>query len=372
MSSGWDDMGDWISFLLNAKARNETAIVITVASTKGSVPREAGTKMVVTAREVHGTIGGGHLEFKAIAIARGMIGADGPRALHRFPLGATLGQCCGGVVNLLFEPVPADAGWVERLASRIASGKECFLVTPVTGDARVGKMILDTGNDAWSIAGGSLGSRIRDDEAREIAQTMRRASQVTLLKTLPANASDPEQTCFFDLLRTTDFHIVLFGAGHVGRALVKVLSELDCTITWVDSREDTFPIEVAGNVKLICTDVPETEIDAARPGSYFLVMTHSHALDQTLSEQILRRLDFAYFGLIGSQSKRRQFERRLLDRGISTAQLAQMHCPIGAAGIAGKEPATIAIAVAAEILQRRSELLNAGMPANIAARLPVS
>ena len=365
-------MADWISFLLNAKARNETAIVITVASTKGSVPREAGTKMVVTAREVHGTIGGGHLEFKAIAIARGMIGADGPRALHRFPLGATLGQCCGGVVNLLFEPVPADVGWVENLASRIASGKECFLVTPVTGDARVGKLILDTGNDAWSIAGGSLGSRIRDDEAREIAQTMRRTSQVTLLKTMPANASDPEQTCFFDLLRTTNFHIVLFGAGHVGRALVKVLSELDCTITWVDTREEEFPIDVAAKVKLVCTDVPETEIDAARPGSYFLVMTHSHALDQTLSAQILRRVDFAYFGLIGSQSKRRQFERRLLDHGISTAQLAQMHCPIGAAGITGKEPATIAIAVAAEILQRRSELSNAVMPATIAARLPVS
>ena len=365
-------MADWISFLLHAQALNETAVVVTVASTKGSAPREAGTKMIVTAREVHGTIGGGHLEFKAIAIANGMIGADGPRALHRFPLGATLGQCCGGVVNLLFEPVPADAGWVERLSSRIAHGNECILVTPVTGDARVGKMILDTGNDAGSISGGLLESCIRDDEARAIAQTVRRGSQTTLLKTLPAHASNPQQTYFFDLLRAIDFHIVLFGAGHVGRALVKVLSELDCTITWVDSREDTFPIEVAGNVKLICTDVPETEIDAARPGSYFLVMTHSHALDQTLSEQILRRLDFAYFGLIGSQSKRRQFERRLLDRGISTAQLAQMHCPIGAAGIAGKEPATIAIAVAAEILQRRSELSNAVMPASIAARLPVS
>ena len=306
-------MGDWISFLRKAKQRGETAIVITVAATKGSVPRDTGTKMLVTANDVHGTIGGGHLEFKAIDIAKNMIiehskldasqnaqsltpalspkrervrsvefaaanygrtsMASGARAMHRFVLGATLGQCCGGVMNLAFEAVAADAEWIE----------------PAT-------------------------------------------------------------------VRATDFHLVLFGAGHVGRAVVKVLSELSCTITWVDSREDEFPEDIPANVKCVCTDEPECEIDAANAGSYFLVMTHSHALDQTLAERILRRADFAYFGLIGSLTKRRQFERRLQDRGISAAQLAGMSCPIGAAGIYGKEPATIAIAVAAEILQRRGKL----------------
>ena len=277
-------MSDWISFLRETKQRGETAIVITVAETKGSVPRDTGTKMIVTANDVHGTIGGGHLEFKAIDIAKNMITASGARAEHRFVLGATLGQCCGGVMNLEFEAVAADAEWVEPVAAP-----------------------------------------------------------------------------------TPDFHLVLFGAGHVGRAVVKVLSELSCAITWVDSREDEFPKDIPANVQCVCTFDPECEIDAAGADIYFLVMTHSHALDQALSERILRRADFAYFGLIGSLTKRRQFERRLQDRGISAAQLAEMSCPIGAAGIYGKEPATIAIAVAAEILQRRGKLTCAESVTTLAA-----
>ena len=361
-------MDSWISFLLHAKQRGETAIVITVASTKGSVPREAGTKMIVSASGVHGTIGGGHLEFRAVDIARSMVVAAGPRALHRFPLGATLGQCCGGVVNLLFEPVAADAEWVDAVASRLTSGKACVVVTPVSGDARGGKLLLDAAAGEYVVAEGTLGSRKLDDEALAFAQKKLQGSQSTALSTLAASASDSGQATFFELLRVPDFHIVLFGAGHVGRAVVKVMSELACGVTWIDSRDDAFPARVSANVKLVCTDLPESEVDAARPGSYFLVMTHSHALDQALSEHILQRADFAYFGLIGSTSKRRQFERRLRDRGISNAQLTQMNCPIGAQGIAGKEPATIAIAVAAEILQRRSELQRAvAVPASTRA-----
>ena len=349
-------MSEWISFLLAAKRRQEVAVVITVAATKGSVPREAGTKMVVTAGDVFGTIGGGHLEFKAIDIARSMIAANGVRALHRFPLGATLGQCCGGVVNLLFEPVPVAASWVEAVASRAAAGKEFVIVTPVSGDARGGKLILDVADNEFVTATGTLGASELDDEAGATTQSMLNNSQSSMLKTFASSAGVPAQTYFFDLLRAPSFDIVLFGAGHVGRALVKVMSEVACNVNWIDSRDDEFPAEIPVNVKLICTDAPEAEVDAAKPGSYFLVMTHSHALDQALSERILRRADFAYFGLIGSLSKRRQFERRLLDRGISKVQLAGMNCPIGAAGIVGKEPATIAIAVAAEILQRRSQL----------------
>ena len=92
---------------------------------------------------------------------------------------------------------------------------------------------------------------------------------------------------------------------------------------------------------------------AAPAGAYFLVMTHSHALDQSLAEAILARGDFAYFGLIGSATKRRQFERRMAARGVSAERLAGMTCPIGIPGIKGKEPATIAVAVAAQLLEVR-------------------
>ncbi|MBK8738741.1 MAG: xanthine dehydrogenase accessory protein XdhC [Betaproteobacteria bacterium] len=165
-------------------------------------------------------------------------------------------------------------------------------------------------------------------------------------------------TCFFDPVLPADFHIVLFGAGHVGRALVPILGGIPCRVTWVDTRDDAFPVVVPDNVETVLTDAPAVEVAAAAPGSYFLVMTHSHALDEELSERILRRGDFAHFGLIGSGSKRRQFERRLAARGIPAERLAAMTCPIGVAGISGKEPGVIAVAVAAELLQRRGAVQN--------------
>jgi len=265
--------GDRADTLAGPRDANEAAVLVTVAATRGSVPREAGTKMIVTADAVHGTIGGGHLEHQAIAIARSQLGSDGEPhgAMRRFPLGASLGQCCGGIVELLFEPI---VGTAEVFAERV--------------------------------------SRI-------------------------------------------EFTVVLFGAGHVGRALVRVLAELPCRIVWVDEREAQFPRDIPANARVLCTDAPEEAIDEAPPGAHFLVMTHSHALDERLAERILQRGDYAYFGLIGSQPKRRAFEKRLAHRGMPAERLATMTCPIGIAGINGKEPGIIAIAVAAQLLQVRAD-----------------
>jgi xanthine dehydrogenase accessory factor len=104
-------------------------------------------------------------------------------------------------------------------------------------------------------------------------------------------------------------------------------------------------------VKIEVTDTPEAVVDEAPAGASFLVMTHSHALDQTLSEAILRRDDVGWFGLIGSKTKRMQFEHRLRDRGITPQQLSTMVCPVGVPGITGKAPAVIAASVCAQLLQ---------------------
>jgi xanthine dehydrogenase accessory factor len=145
-------------------------------------------------------------------------------------------------------------------------------------------------------------------------------------------------------------HVMLFGAGHVGASLVRALGELPCNITWIDEREDMFPASMPNNVTTEATDTPETFVDHAPAGTFFLVMTHSHALDQRLAECILRRADIGWFGLIGSLTKRRQFEHRLRERGIDDARLAHMTCPIGIDGINGKEPAVIAASVCAQLL----------------------
>jgi xanthine dehydrogenase accessory factor len=121
-------------------------------------------------------------------------------------------------------------------------------------------------------------------------------------------------------------------------------------VTWVDERDDLFPAVVPANVTIEATDTPEAMVDAAPSGASFLVMTHSHALDQRLAESILRRADVGWFGLIGSRTKRMQFEHRMRERGIAADRLAAMVCPIGIPGITGKEPATIAASVGAQLL----------------------
>ncbi len=210
-------------------------------------------------------------------------------------------------------------------------------------------------------ATGTLGSVAADSEAVTMARNTLEGDGASRLATLGAGGG---LEVFIDLVRVPDFAIVLFGAGHVGRALVCALAGVDCRIRWVDSRDDAFPAAIPENVECVSTDAPEAEVAVAAAGAYFLVMTHSHALDETLSEHILARTDFAYFGLIGSASKRRQFERRLEARGTPRSRFAAMTCPIGIAGIGGKEPAVIAIAVAAELLQMRGRMAAAGTVMN--------
>jgi xanthine dehydrogenase accessory factor len=378
-------MSDWLDTLLRLRETRTRAIVVTVASTRGSVPRGAGTKMIVTADDVYGTIGGGHLEHKAIAIARGELAAgrasDVP--LRRFPLGASLGQCCGGLVNLMFETVVGDEAWLQALADVRRSGNSAVIVTAVDRIAATGKLVLtrdavhgtlDPAVDAKVVA--LARAALADDSVARLAaietdcHSRERVNPASFDEPhrTPASAGATNRTVFIDPLRATDFRIVLFGAGHVGRAIVRTLEDVPCRITWVDERESEFPRDVPGNVTIVCTDAPDAEVDAAPTGAYFLVMTHSHAIDEAISEKILRRGDYAYFGLIGSMTKRRAFEKRIERRGMPVERLATMTCPIGVAGIKGKEPAVIAIAVAAELLQVHARAADAEAVADASAR----
>lgn len=247
---------DWLAALQALRTRGEPCVLVTLVQVAGSVPREHGTKMVVTREAITGSIGGGHLEHKAMAHARAMLAetATAP-ALETFNLGPHLGQCCGGKVTILFEPFAASG-----------------------------------------------------------------------------------------------LTIAVFGAGHVGKALVGVLAGLPARILWIDARADQFPAETPTGVEKIVAAIPEDEVKDLPPGTYALVMTHSHDLDQTLCERLLRRGDCRYVGLIGSATKWKRFEARLLHKGFAAGQVASIRCPIGIDGISGKHPREIAIAVAAELL----------------------
>jgi xanthine dehydrogenase accessory factor len=336
-------MTDWLQALARVGERGLDGVLVTVVSGSGSTPRDAGAKMVVAVDGIHGTIGGGELEFQAIDIARGMLRASGDRQTKRFPLGAALGQICGGAANLVFERVPAGAEWVRVVSARHEAGEPCVVVTP-SGDRDDGHLVVTAGA-TW----GRLGDGARDAHAIALAREQLR-NGATVPRVLPLGA---DATALFEVLRPVDFQVLLFGAGHVGRALARVLGVVPCRVAWIDGRAHEFPQDVPANVRVVVSDAAVAEAERAPAGSCFLVMTHSHALDFELVETILRRGDFAYCGMIGSATKRRSFENGLAKRGVPPGVLARFTCPIGIAGIKGKEPGAIAVAVAAELLELR-------------------
>lgn len=327
--NAWQALPDWL-------AREGTLMLVSVAGVRGSTPREAGASMLVSAQHCCDTIGGGRLEWEAIAHARELL-AEKPAApsLLRLPLAASLGQCCGGIVWLMFERIECcDASiWKNRIAA-------------LENGHTLSRQCMEGARSDWQIesANGSAADAATTlDPGTDTTATNRRVSG-----TAPWH--------FHQKVSLPQFPVTIFGAGHVGEAIVRALLPLTTQIRWVDTREDVFPAELASAVQCIQTDDPVQEVRTAKPGNMLLVLTHSHAIDLELCAAGLQRRDFAFFGLIGSQAKRTRFEQRLLMRGLGTEQLAGMTCPIGIAGIRSKLPAVIAAAVVAQLLLVREAL----------------
>lgn len=338
-------MQTWLTDLQQLLAHGDAAVLVTVARVEGSAPREAGTKMIVTRDSARHTIGGGHLEWKAIEIARQVL-RDGMRAPHtrrleRLALGPSLGQCCGGAVVLAFERLDVgDLGWLASLARRLAAGASTVRSVSFRS-SRNGRPAGTGGAPAASAV------MLSDPEPGVEAPDC-----------LLWDTNDGEGGALLtETIAPNDFPVVLFGAGHVGAALVRVLGTLPCRVRWVDARDAAFPSPeafaalAAPNVEIDANDAPDEAVDTAVPGTSFIVMTHDHALDLELAERILRRGDYVFFGMIGSHTKRKQFEHRLAARGIDPLQIARMKCPLGVEGIVDKSPEVIAISAAAQLLQ---------------------
>ncbi|MFX1761413.1 xanthine dehydrogenase accessory protein XdhC [Paraburkholderia sp. A1RI-2L] len=365
-------MQAWVTDLQHLLAHGDAAVLVTVAHAEGSVPREAGTKMIVTREAARHTIGGGHLEWKAIETARQVL-RDGMRTPHarrleRFALGPSLGQCCGGAVVLAFERLDvSDLGWLATLARRLAAGAST--VRSVS--------FRSSRNGAPSGAETDLTDAAAADTVLLSEPEPGVESPDCLLWDTGApgdgNHHGDGTMLLTETIAPNERPVVLFGAGHVGAALVRVLGTLPCRVRWVDERDAAFPSPEAfaalnaPNVTIDANDAPDEAIDAAPPGTSFIVMTHDHSRDLDLAERILRRGDFLFFGMIGSHTKRKQFEHRLAARGIDPLQIARMHCPLGVDGIVDKSPEVIAISAAAQLLQAiEASSAAAGMPGHAA------
>ncbi len=326
-------MNEWIDELSDICAANEPAVLVTVAGIRGSAPREIGAKMIVTENETIGTIGGGQLEYQCTRVAVGLFD-DEQMSLRSFPLGSAMGQCCGGVVEILFEPlgngIPA---WLRDLSALFGQREPAVVATRISRSAP--EKFVVTADQVF----GARDDRVDESMvagAREILAGDRKASRDVQL--------------FYEPVVVPDLNIAVFGAGHVGSAVVAALSSLDCNIRWVDSRRNVFR-GVPANARAIETADPALEVAAMPEGAFYLVMTHSHSLDFDICDRILRRRDARYCGLIGSLSKRRRFEKRYRQQGMPDEFLESLTCPIGVDGISGKKPAEIAVAAAAEVLR---------------------
>lgn len=339
-------MNEWIEELCDLAATGEPAVLVTVAGIRGSAPREIGAKMIVTERETIGTIGGGQLEYQSTRVAVGMLGSS-ETTLRSFPLGSSMGQCCGGVVEILFEPI-ADGipAWLRDLRTLHGQREPAMLATRISRSDPE-KLVVTADN---VFAGDSSSALI--PLARRLLQGTPKAER---------NVQE-----FFEPVVAPDMNIAVFGAGHVGSAVVRALAGLDCNIRWIDSRRNIFR-DVPANVRTIETAEPALEVAALPPASYYLVMTHSHALDFDICDRILRRRDSRYCGLIGSVSKRRRFEKRYRQQGMEQSLIDELVCPIGVDGISGKKPAEIAVAAAAEILRihERAQAMPVEIPDNV-------
>jgi xanthine dehydrogenase accessory factor len=325
----------WVR-LLEAIDRHGAAALVTVAAAKGSSPREPGARMIVNPDGTFtGTIGGGALEWQAIALAQaGLSRAAAPKAeMRRFALGPELGQCCGGQVDLLVEAFAAtDRDAVAAFALREMAGP-------------------------FSTTGTILASGVVRTIADEAVPPGTVSAALGLLR-----------EGFGDTRRP----LILFGAGHVGRALVLALAPLPFAVTWVDPRPDSFPGHAPMNATLRRLDDPAEALADGPPGTFVLVMTHSHPLDLALVGAALHDARFPYVGLIGSATKRARFEKRLVEMGVPAARVGSLVCPIGVGGIDSKLPAAIAAATVAELLirdeaLRRADAGNDGLPVRRAA-----
>ncbi len=324
-------MNEWVDELSDLMAAGESVVVVTVASIRGSAPREVGAKMIVTETETVGTIGGGQLEYQCTRIAYEMLNGDSGATLRTFPLGSSMGQCCGGVVDVMFEPLANGLPvWLRDLKALHGQREAAIVVTGIGSAMPKGVVTADNefGDNALP--------------AKVVAEAR------AFLRCGGAACSNAD--VFLDPVVGSNFNIAVFGAGHVGTAVVNALSNLDCNIRWIDSRRNVFR-KTPVNVRAVESSDPSLEVAAMPAGSCYLVMTHSHAIDFDIVDRILRRGDSGYCGLIGSVSKRRRFEKRYRAQEMPQQLLKKLVCPIGVAGISGKKPAEIAVAAAAEVLQ---------------------
>lgn len=293
---------NWVKATLS-KDLFEPFCLVAVVSSKGSVPRTTGAAMLVCKNEIMGSVGGGELEYQAIETAQSGLSQSGfKRSVRSYALGPSLGQCCGGAVNLMFEWYGHDN---RQVLTALSSETASFTEHDIVGQ-RIPRLRLSLSN-----------AKIN--------------------------------SCINLQLNPPHVDVFLYGAGHVGRAVAEIARHLCCQLYWVDTQENRFPEIIPTGVTKICASSPSHIAAHASENSIHLVMTYSHQIDYDVVTCLLRNGQFARCGLIGSETKAARFRSRLLQAGLASEQIEGLVCPIGLGEIRGKAPFQIALSIAGQL-----------------------
>lgn len=336
-------MSFWQDILREHIQNGYTSVLITLAVAKGSTPRNIGSHLLVTEKGMIGTIGGGNLEYRAVNRAKELLREDQPTPeILDLPLGPELAQCCGGRVTVLLSPLEQkDMEWLQVLTGPDTFSSDNALLTTWQENALSRTVVRNLS-----------GMELQDHSHSDLFRRYRQSGK-------PECEEFEKGGAYFSLIEPTtsfEFHVTLFGAGHIGKAIVNILQTLPCQIDWIDERRELFPanrpdqVQIKNELRpaLYCSDIPKD--------SFILVMTHDHQLDFDICEKILRNERFSFLGLIGSETKSTRFRKRLRLRGIEENSLENLACPIGLKELSGKLPAEIAISVVADVLKAKQNL----------------
>lgn len=309
----------WLAQVIAQLADASAVAVLTILSAKGSTPREAGAFMLVTNQSQSGSIGGGALEFEAtkwakervaehlsdeVAEIRGKTGFS--RHSRDFALGPDLGQCCGGHVTLLCEIYDQTSHCDLTALSHLA---------PV-------QLLHDLASQDLPVPyDGTKAGFYYNAKTAQLVTTHDRRKQ----------------------------KLYLYGAGHVGRALIDVTSGLDLERVWVDTSQSRFPEIVPDDVTIVPASDMAVIAHHAPPSTIHIVMSYAHQIDEAICYALLAKGDFAKLGLIGSKTKKARFASRFRTAGIDERQIDRLICPIGLHTITGKSPAHVALSIAGQL-----------------------
>jgi xanthine dehydrogenase accessory factor len=286
---------------------------ILILEVKGSTPRGSGTDMYVWAGGIHGTIGGGNLEFEAIKSAHKLFETRKTN-IKSYPLGPQLGQCCGGFVKIVTEYY--DEKDVVNLRN------ENLNVRSISGTTEAPQTVKEL---------------VKKHSTRRISLDHTLSNGWLIEKIITEKAP-----------------IWIWGAGHVGSAILSLLAPMpNLEVFWLDTDASRFPNLEFSNVHKIVYDTPDKFVKRAQPDAEHLILTYSHKIDLEICNEILKH-DFKWAGLIGSKTKFTRFKTKLLSIGHSEEKIDQIECPIGYKKY-GKHPQHIALGVVVDWVERNQE-----------------